>query len=627
MLRIEVEYDPEHVTGTFRRLNEPENGLWYRLRQSAAIGRDCLFLPGSLRIPWSEALALIREYAPLQDRYNFRFEPVGQAGTEVARFAEQYKSVSRARRGQMPLLTSDRLNERLQARGFTSRRLTKFQSRDLSMLLALDNGANFSVPGAGKTTVIFALNLLLYRDGFKLLVVCPKSAFPAWCDVVRDCIGPSAPSWAKEPFAVLTGSTNAVRSGLEAGHSRLVMNYEQVASNADALRRFLVRHDVHLVLDESHRIKGGRQVARGATLLNLAPLALRRDILSGTPMPQSSRDLQSQLDFLWPGTGLGGKIGRGSSPRSIVGRLYVRTTKDELALPPVDRVFEQVPMGPGQLALYGIVRSETLRQLSSFRHGRGNSIIRARRSVMRLLQLSTNPVLALNSIMRDSDEIDSRLVEQVLDDGPSPKMVAVRDYVRQLASEGRKSVIWTIFTDSIQQLELMLADLEPVSIYGAVPSGDASDPDTREGRLERFHADSSCMALIANPAAAGEGISLHRVCHDAVYLDRSYNATHYMQSVDRIHRLGLTEGTVTNVRIFQTKTPQGLGSIDYSVNRRLRTKIEAMYQLLHDKDLRQLALDEEEAGIPVDYGIDLDDVVDLIRELQGSSSHPSDIVV
>ena len=135
------------------------------------------------------------------------------------------------------------------------------------------------------------------------------------------------------------------------------------------------------------------------------------------------------------------------------------------------------------------------------------------------------------------------------------------------------------------------------------------------------------MSLIANPAAAGEGISLHRVCHDAVYLDRSYNATHYMQSVDRIHRLGLTEGTVTNVCIFQTTTPQGLGSIDYSVSRRLGTKIDAMYQLLRDKDLRQLALDEEEAGIPVDYGIDLDDVVDLIRELQDSSTHPGDIVV
>src|SRR3546814_12549382 len=83
---------------------------------------------------------------------------------------------------------------------------------------------------------------------------------------------------------------------------------------------------------------------------------------------------------------------------------------------------------------------------------------------------------------------------------------------RELAQHGRKSVIWTIFTDTIEQMLLMLADLNPVALYGAVPSGNASDPETREGRLRRFHLDDDCMVMIANPAAAGEGYRLHPVC-------------------------------------------------------------------------------------------------------------------
>jgi SNF2 family DNA or RNA helicase len=281
-------------------------------------------------------------------------------------------------------------------------------------------------------------------------------------------------------------------------------------------------------------------------------------------------------------------------------------------------------MGRGQSALYAIVRSEALRNLSSLRSGSGVDIIRARKSVMRLLQLSANPVLALRSIMEGVPAVESGTVQQVMDDGPSLKMLAVRDLARQLAADGRKAVIWTIFTDTIEQLERMTADLNPVTIYGAIPSGDPSDIATREGRIRRFHIEPSCMTLIANPAAAGEGISLHHACHDAIYLDRSYNSTHYLQSIDRIHRLGLPPGAETNVHIFQTMAPKGLGCIYHSVSRRLATKLRALQQLLDDEDLHRIALDEENAEEPIDYDIDPDDLIDLIEELEGRAIYDED---
>lgn len=113
----------------------------------------------------------------------------------------------------------------------------------------------------------------------------------------------------------------------------------------------------------------------------------------------------------------------------------------------------------------------------------------------------------------------------------------------------------------------------------------------------------------------GEGISLHRVCHEAIYLDRSYNAAHYLQSIDRIHRLGLPQGTETRITILQSVAPHQVGSIDHSVSRRLLTKIRAMESVLDDADIRQLALDEEDAEPPVDRDTTLDDLADLFEQL------------
>ena len=47
-------------------------------------------------------------------------------------------------------------------------------------------------------------------------------------------------------------------------------------------------------------------------------------------------------------------------------------------------------------------------------------------------------------------------------------------------------------------------------------------------------------------------------------------------------------------------------------------------QLLDDPDLHELALDEEEADDPVDYDVDLQDLVDLVEELEGRAPAGSD---
>jgi hypothetical protein len=80
----------------------------------------------------------------------------------------------------------------------------------------------------------------------------------------------------------------------------------------------------------------------------------------------------------------------------------------------------------------------------------------------------------------------------------------------------------------------------------------------------------------------------------------------------------------TNIHIFQTVAPKGIGSIDRSVNRRLAVKLRNLQQLLNDPDLHEIALDEENAVDPTNYGIEFEDLIDLIEELEGKELSPGD---
>jgi hypothetical protein len=607
-------------------LGTPKNALWDRLQQAAiASGAEYALQANTIELPWPGILSLIREFGRQQKSLNFRFKPHdGEARTRVEQLVQQFRKIQEAR-GQLTLVASEEeITQRLGAAGFTKRKLTDFQLRDLQRLLSLQNGANFSVPGAGKTTVTLALHILTRQPGQHILVVGPKACFPAWREVVNDCISPDAPDANAEPFTVLAGSSQNIQSGLNSGATRFLINYDLMIQIPDIISAYLARQPVHLVLDEAHRMKAGPRSQRGALLLNVAALPIRRDIMTGTPMPQQPSDIQSQLDFLWPGAGLGMQIERGGGPREVLGQLYVRTTKEELGLPKPLRHFIRLPMAKGQMALYGIVRDEALRQFSTLRLARDVDLIGAKKSVMRLLQLSANPILALRSITQDAIGLDSGIVDPVLAEGPSVKMQEVANLTREFAKQDRKTVIWTIFTDTLLQMQSLLAELNPVLLYGMVPSGEPTDPETREGRIRRFHKDPACMVMLANPAAAGEGISLHKVCHDAIYLDRSYVTTHYLQSIDRIHRLGLPPGVETNIHIFQTMAPKGFGCIDHSVSRRLAQKLRALQVLLDDPDLHSIALDEETTEDPVDFDIDPQDIIDLIEQLEGRAAYNED---
>jgi SWI/SNF-related matrix-associated actin-dependent regulator 1 of chromatin subfamily A len=59
----------------------------------------------------------------------------------------------------------------------------------------------------------------------------------------------------------------------------------------------------------------------------------------------------------------------------------------------------------------------------------------------------------------------------------------------------------------------------------------------RSESVKNFQSSDDNKIIIAIPAAGGVGLTLTRAS-TAIYLDRSWNGEHWLQSIDRIHRIG-----------------------------------------------------------------------------------------
>lgn len=500
-----------------------------------------------------------------------------------------------------------------------------FQVDDLEKLRNLRHGANFSVPGAGKTTVTYILHADAREKGLvrRMLVVAPLSAFSAWEEEAGEVLDPAP-------------SVSRFQSGRVPQTDVVLVNYQKLPGAQDALRTWMTRNDVHLVIDEAHRVKRGPRGEWGRVLTELAPLAARRDILTGTPAPNHPRDLVALLDLLWPDGSATRGIARAATvadpPASSLRRvnqqiapLFVRTTKTELGLPPVSIRQHPVAMGPVQAEIYDAMRSRYAgmrelgaRDASRFaRMGEVAMYLTQAASSPRLLRSGADgarayrfPPLAIPPGSRLA-----ALVETYADHEVPPKLEITARIVSENARLNRKTLIWSNFPANLLDLEIQLAELQPALIYGGVPSDTDALPGvrTRERELARFRNDDGCMVLLANPAAMSEGVSLHKVCHDAVYIDRTFNAGQYLQSLDRIHRLGLAPDAQTRVTLL-TST----GSIDDRISSRLQTKVRQLSRLLDDGPLSRLAFPADDDI--VDFVDDGRDINEVLEHLRGTSS-------
>ena len=546
-------------------------------------------------------------------------------GVELA--LERHRALDRARaeairwKAGRSVISQRRIATQLDTLGWRSeRRLHPHQLRNVAHALAATNHANFSVPGAGKTVTALAVALIHLEAGTvdTVLVVGPLACFLPWESEAAAAIGTVF-----RPIRVR--GTAYARRQVYLNVSRgdlLLLSYATAASDRLGVMAMCEQTNVMLIVDESHRIKRFRGGVWAPALTQIAELARIRMILSGTPMPNGPLDLYTQLNVMWPAglltgsrTEFASRADRGFT--SVLGTIepfLTRTAKSELGLSPYRVERHDVPMTGTQADIYRLIAN----RLRHLLRGPGTwedkvEVLRRARPI-RLLQAASNPdllnhpddIYRLPAIPDTNPTLMERLVRFSATDRPAKSIVAFK-LMKDLKKEGEKVVCWSNFVrnlDNFSELVRHELDVPVFQVDGRVPPSDdplqdrhgvhASEDDSREHRIEQFLRIDGPAALVTNPATSSESISLHRACHHAIYLDRTYDAALFFQSIDRVHRLGLPPDVEVTIHILQATIGQE-STIDHLVDGSLLAKQETMEELLGGAEVHPLCQEGADA--------------------------------
>lgn len=601
-------YRQGRPTVVVERAQDANNGAWARLQEALARGIES----GSQNRTVVHADVFLAELNVLRELkavFGESFQPGPTLSDQLRSMAsDRKKREAVVDAGEPDAGSLSNLALELRQSGFT-RELKDFQLRNLYRLMSLPHGADFSVPGAGKTTVALAGFSLHRARGIiqRLAVIGPIAAFGAWKEELVACFE-VAPK-----FIMHTGPGTVIPRDTTV----LLSNYNRTASDYDAVRSFVAAAPTQVILDEAHRVKRGASGVHGRAVLDLAYAAERRDVLTGTPAPQGASDLVALISFLYPGqdrqilpdAAYFERLGRDEQvlidTNLAVSRYFVRTPKSQLNLPPTKFEVVREPMRPIQAAIYQALIGQ-YRSTFALPDRALHEMQRLGRIVMYLLEAATNPMLLTAGSDNGDDPAflhpplelkgGEALAELLARYGSFElpwKYERVERIVRDAAIRGEKVLVWSSFVRNLKALSRRLEGYQPAMVHGGVPSDEMAPDDevTREREFNRFRHDPNCTVLFANPAACGEGVSLHHWCHHAVYLDRTFNAGHFLQSQDRIHRLGLKPDVLTRFTLLISQ-----GSIDDTVDGRLVDKVEALARLMDDPGLVSIALPSADEG-------------------------------
>lgn len=510
-----------------------------------------------------------------------------------------------------------------------NRSLYELQLLSAYHLAFSQNACNFSVPGAGKTSVVYGAFAYLsnlpaedskYVD--KLLIISPLSAFGPWELEYEECFG-------EKPSTKRLNGKVFVDEKKQYLYSRTpakitLLSYNSVPSLKDELIYFLKNNQVMVVLDEAHKIKNTSGGITANGVLDIAQYCSSRVVLTGTPAPNGYEDLYNLYKFIWPTKKvipfeiyqLKDMSKQESDSRvetllNAVAPFFIRVKKSDLGIPmATEHEPIIVPMGSAQRRIYDVIEKKYMNEIvSSKDNSFKQDLIKAR--LIRMMQAATNPNLLSVPLQQfannegfDAKEVveDSSLIKEVLEYSKNEtpaKFIKAKELIEKIIASGGKVVVWAIYVKNILDFQEYLLEngIDCRTLYGATPvaTGDEEDDDTIETRekiIAEFHKeDSSFKVIIANPFAVSESISLHKVCHNAIYMERSFNAAHFIQSKDRIHRYGLKPGIETNYYYLLSED-----SIDSVINDRLRAKEERLREIIESMPIPLFSNVELETG-------------------------------
>ena len=428
----------------------------------------------------------------------------------------------------------------------------------------------FDEQGSGKTVMsIAAFDILKDRESVDAaFVVCPKSMLAGWkTDFEKFLPG-------KYGVRVVDGTLAQRRELVLSGGDVLIMNYESLSSMRVPLDVFVRRSRVLLVVDESYYAKNS-DARRSRAAMTIRESCVRCFVLCGTPAPNSPYDLQNQFTLADKGFTFSAftKTENIENDKEKILSLvetrgtFIRRLKEEILghghVPKKNFQVLSVTLSGRQRRLYEEARRKLALELRSFdarTFKRNLKSYFSRRSV--LLQICSVP----------------SAVDPAFSEVPA-KYVVLDELLKKLFSEKRKVILWSVFVSSIEELRVRYSDWSPLVIDGSVAAAD------RERAVAEFQNNPEKLLFIANPSAAGAGITLH-AAHDAVYVSYTNQVAHIWQSFDRIHRRGQKSSEVNYYLLVCA------GTIEENEVRRLPERERQQQELLGDPVSYPSSLDE-----------------------------------
>lgn len=495
------------------------------------------------------------------------------------------------------------------------RPLREQQMWDSFFMCTMKRDANFSVPGSGKTAAVLGVFAYLKTKGFvnKIVMVGPKNSFGSWTDEFVACFGEKTPIRLFDIHNGAYSTSELKKRGITfdtGSRNLLLFNYEGIGNYQKELKS-IIDSKTMVVLDEVHKVKkyqNGIMGTRALDVYNVIENASYTIALTGTPIPNSYVDIYNLLHFLYrdeyddffgfdysqlknPNASDIEEINRKIQP------FYCRTTKEQLGVPkPNPDIRVTANATELENRLFHVLKQKY----------RKNKLA----MIIRLLQLEANPKMLLENldlsefddildVSGEIDEIDyvdySQEVKEIIDNiSRTEKFNCCIDKANEIHRQGKTLIIWCIFIDSIKRIS---KELERYGITTGVIYGNTPD-EQRASILSEFK-NGSINVLITNPHTLAESVSLHSVCHDAIYFEYSYNLVHLLQSKDRIHRLGLPEGQYTQYYFFEESyfDESGSFSLGEQIYYRLKDKEEIMLNAIENQVLEEVTSTEEDLEI------------------------------
>lgn len=387
----------------------------------------------------------------------------------------------------------------------------------------------FDEQGLGKTKIVIAAMCYGLENSLfeSVLVVCKKTLLNTWSKEIK--------KHSYLDLTVLDGARKQRGRSLMHLTKFYLIGYESLMQELERIKLLLDLRRFVIVLDESQKIKNPKSKIT-QTLFQIKDFSDKKIIISGTALANKPEDLWSQFYFLDNGKTLGSDYATFKKEFSVklkgkesleqyknslavlrdrIGKISIRRTKDILELP--EKIFYDVYVNlkGEQKEIYNKALKELIIEI---RNTDGSVIIRQIDNylvkLLRLTQIASNP----------------KLVDETYSAQPI-KFIKIDQLVKDIIARGEKVIIWSCFRNNIRILKNRYKDYGAVMLFGEMTT------EEKNVSVDKFQDSPECKVMVANPSVASVGLTL-TAANNVIYLDRNFKMDDYIQSQDRIHRIG-----------------------------------------------------------------------------------------